>query len=413
MNTVRFSRILLTLVMTLVLSWIIPQYFWKAFDVSIRAPRVSYSPVEDKFLLLRPDLKSVKYMDLKGREYTREEYERLLPLANYRQLAASGTMPDSLRGRKLDLKEIALNNVSLRILPGDIGLPQIPLFPLFESQSGRVRLEMPTEFFRIGARMEFIESSTNAVNEPRSAEFTDTLRARGFVFPAASIAGNPTTRKPFDEGYFVVDGAGAIFHIKMVRGRPFCVRTGIPAGAGVRHIFIAENGLREYYGALIGTDNTVSLISYDGYRLVTLPLSGYDTRNVIMSFSGDLFFRTVTLQGEGWLQTVVMDRTYKVVDSYREEWPVREVRTPGTWAAALFPFVVNLTSDNSAYVDFSFRFGGMPALAGIACSLLVLVIVLRLRRRVFRRHWFDIVLVACTGVFGLFATLLIPPPEEC
>jgi hypothetical protein len=412
MNTVRFARVLLTLLLTLVLAWILPQYFWKAFDVSIRPPRVSYSPVEDKFLLLRPDLKSVKYLDLKGREYTREEYERLLPFMNYRQLAAAGAMPDSLRGVKLDLKEVALNNVTVRVLPGDIGLPQIPLFPLFESQSGRLKLEMPTEFFRIGYRMEFIETSTNALNEIRSDEFTDTLLARGFVFPAAGIAGNPTTRKPFDEGYFVVDAAATIFHIKMVRGKPFCVRTGIPTGAGVRQIFVGENALREFYGVLISADNVVSLISCDGYRLITLPLSGYDARNVAMFIYGDLFFRTVTLQGEGWLQTVVMDRRYKVVDTYREEWPTRDVRTPGIWAASIFPFTVNLTSDNSAYVGFGFRSGGIPALAGIAFSLLVLFISLRVRRRSPVAHWFDVVLVACTGVFGLLATFLIPTPED-
>ena len=139
MNTVRFARLALIVLLILVFSWTIPHYFWKAFDVSIRPPRVSYSPVTDQFLLLRPENKSVRYEDLKGKEYTREEYERLLPLASYRQLAASGQMPDSLRGVKLDLKEIALNNLFLRIMPADIGMPQIPLFPLFESRSGRVR----------------------------------------------------------------------------------------------------------------------------------------------------------------------------------------------------------------------------------------------------------------------------------
>ena len=107
MKTIRFARLALVVLLILVFAWTIPHYYWKAFDVSIRAPRVSYSPVTDQFFLLKPENKAVRYMDLTGKEYTREEYERLLPLANYRQLAATGQMPDSLRGVKLDLKEIA------------------------------------------------------------------------------------------------------------------------------------------------------------------------------------------------------------------------------------------------------------------------------------------------------------------
>ncbi|HSQ74077.1 MAG TPA: DUF4857 domain-containing protein, partial [Bacteroidota bacterium] len=329
MKTVRLARIALTVLLTLVLSWVLPHYFWKAFDISIRPPRVSYSPVQNSFLLLRPEAKSVRYVDPAGKEYTREDYERLLPLANYRQLAASGQMPDSLRGVKLELKTVQLNNLFLRVMPADIGLPQIPLYPLFESQSGRVRLEMPSDFFRIGERMEFLDAATNAVQEGRSQEFTDTLRARGFAFPAEQIAGNPTIRKPFDEGYFVVDANDAVFHIKMVRGRPFCVNTGIPAVPRVRQMFIMEMGLKEFYGMLIAEDNSVSLISYDSYRLIRLPLARYDAATCALFFGGDLFYRTITVQSDGWLETVVTDRAYAVVDTYKESWPPREESTAG------------------------------------------------------------------------------------
>lgn len=412
MNTVRGSRILLVLLMTLVLSWVLPHYYWKAFDISIRPPRVSYSPITDDFLFIRPETKSVRYTDREGKEYTREEYERLLPLANYRQLAASGAMPDSLRGVLIDLKTVALNNIFLRIMPEDIGMPQIPLYPLFESQSGRVRIEMPQEFFRITDRCEFIDAATNTIREELSREFTDSLRAHGFAFPARSIAGNPTTRKPFDEGYFVVDAAGAVFHLKMVRGKPACVATGIPSTPAVRAIVVSEMMLREFYGVLIAEDNSVSLISYDGYTLITLPLRRYDAARCALFIGGDLFFRTITVQGDGWLETVVTDRTYKVVDTYRAEWPTRDVLPAGIWASRLFPVALHLQDDNSVFVDFYTEGPTADALWGIAGSLLLLVGSLLLRRRHLRAHLFDILLVACTGVFGLIAVHLIPPPEE-
>jgi hypothetical protein len=412
MNTVRLARAFLVFLLTLVFSWVLPHYFWKAFDVSVRAPRVSYSPVENRFLLLRPESKSVRYVDLNGKEYTREEYERLLPLGNYRQLAASGQMPDSLRGVKLDLKVIAANNLFTRIMAADIGLPQIPLYPLFESQSGRVRVEMPTDFFRIRERMEFLDAETNTVQNEKSQMFTDTLLARGFVFPAKQIAGNPTTRKPFDEGYFVVDAKDAVYHIKMVRGKPYCVKTGIPAVPRILQMFIAETGLREFYGMLVAENNSVSLISYDNYRLIRLPLTKYDARTCALFFNGDLFFRTVTAQSDRWLETVVTDREYGVVDSYHEAWPTREETRAGAWAAGIFPFSFHLEDDDSAYVDFYGQRSGWIALWGLLASVVLLIVSLRLRRKAIRDNVFDLILVAVTGIFGFLAVHMIPPPEE-
>jgi hypothetical protein len=363
-------------------------------------------------MLLRPENKAVRYVDPTGKEYTREEYERLLPLGNYRQLAASGQMPDSLRGVKLDLKVVAVNNLSLRVMPSDIGLPQIPLYPLFESQSGRVRLEMPTDFFRIGQRTEFLDAATNTVQEGRSREFTDTLCARGFAFPARQIAGNPTTRKPFDEGYFVVDANDAVFHIKMVRGKPFCVKTGVPAFPRVRQMFISEMGLREFHGILIAEDSSISLISYDQYRLIRLPLSRYDAETCALFFGGDLFFRTITVQSDRWLETVVTDQQYTVVDTYKESWPTREETRAGAWAAGLFPFSFHLEDEDSAFVDFYGKCGGWTAVWGLLLSVVVLLVSLRLRRRPMRNHLFDLVLVSGTGLFGLLAVHMIPSPEE-
>lgn len=412
MNTVRVSRMLLLVLSVMVLSWVLPKYFWKAFDARVSSPRVAYSPVENRFFFLRPGEASVTYVDAGGKEYSREEYERLLPLGNYRQLAAAGMMPDSLRGVKIDLKEVALNTVSMRVRPSDVGMPVIPLFPMFESQSGRVRLEMPQELFRIGARMEFLDAAANAVNEERSRLFTDALTTAGFVFPAASIAGNPNVRKPFDEGYFAQDAAGAVFHIKMVKGQPFCAKTGIKVPSGIRQIFVSEMPLREFYGLLIGNDNTVSLISYDHYRLIPLPVTGYDPRSVHLVLSGDLFFRTITMYGDAWVRTVVTDRLYNIMDTYAESWPPREERAAGRWASAIFPFTVELTGDSSAYVSVVPRMSGILAFAGIAVSLGLLSISLRTRGKSFKSHWFDFVIVAFTGVFGLIAAHIVPTPEE-
>ena len=60
--------------------------------------------------------------------------------------------------------------------------------------------------------MEFIVARTNKINEEKSQLFTEALTAEGFIFPADIIAGLPTTRKSHDEGYFITDSEGTLFH---------------------------------------------------------------------------------------------------------------------------------------------------------------------------------------------------------
>ena len=71
-----------------------------------------------------------------------------------------------------------------------------------------------------------------------------------FNFPATRIAGNPTNKKPFDEGYFVVDSKNKLYHIKMVKGKPFCKFTHNPDSLEISYMKISEMSLREFYGFL-------------------------------------------------------------------------------------------------------------------------------------------------------------------
>ena len=412
MNPARLARMFLVLLFALLGAIFIPRAYWLAFDERVYVPRVYYSPVSDAFLFLRPGPNGTEYRDASGKNYTREEFERLTPLANYRQLAASGTMPDSLRGVRLDLREVNLNNIVMWIIPELMDAPPFDLLPMFESQSGRIRLEMPDGMFRITSRLEFITAATNTIDTLQSRRFTDAMLEAGFRFPPRDINGNPTTLKAFDEGYFVTDAAGRVFHLKKVRGEPYCRDIGVPASVAVRKIIVQEMPLREFYGILIADDGSVSLISYDRYALVRLPLEGYDPSTMTLKFTGDRFFRTITLEGPGGLRTVVTDRQYGVVARYGEQWPTRRERTPGVVASFLFPFTISLSDRGSLFLRPFVQWSGLPGLAGIAVSLVLIWFLMRVRKQKFSSRWFDFLVVACSGVFGLLAAALIEDFDE-
>ena len=412
MNLVQIGRALLLVMIAVVASIYLPYYYWLAFDVRIQGPVTYYSPITDKFMFMRPTGREVKYVDIDGKTFTREEFERLTPLTNYRQLVTSGTMPETLRGVPIDVKDVRLNGFSLRAIPEYLDVPQVPLFPMFESQSGRAKLEMPDEFFRIGQRMEFLNAESNKVNEERSTLFTQSLRGAGFSFPAKRIFGNPTTLKQFDEGYVVVDASDHLFHIKRVKGKPYCAAIASPAGFKVRYMVIQEMPLREFYGAIMSEDGGVYLISYTGYTLIKLPIPAYDPSTTTLQITGDLFFRTITLSSPGNLKAVVTDRKYTVVNTYEESWPTKFERTPGIVASYLFPFTLSLSDRNSSFMNTYVRCSQWAGLAGILVSLVAILATWFVQKKNIASRWFDLLVVAGTGVFGLVAVLLIDGVED-
>lgn len=205
----------------------------------------------------------------------------------------------------------------------------------------------------------------------------------------------------------MVDAVGRIYHVKMVRGKAFCVNINVPNDLRVRKMIIQEMALREFYGLIIAEDNAVYLIGYNGYKLTKLPLDNYDSHSMTLVLQGDLFTRTMTTSSASGMQTIVTDRNYKVVDRYSESWPTRYERTPGTIASYLFPFTISLSDRNSSLVDSHILYSGVAGLVGIAVCLVVLYALLRVRKRSVTSQWFDVAVVAVTGVFGLIAVHII------
>ena len=404
---VKFSRIIFLLLIVFVSSIFIPKYYWMKFERSIRTPAVFFSPVTDQFLIRKSTDLEKFCSDPTGKQYTREDFERLMPLLNYRQLVLENKLPDSLHGEPLIIEKIRLNNFSLKIYPDDIDFTPIQLFPMFESRSGRVRLEMPDDYFRIAERMEFVDCETNSLDQKKSLCFTTFLKARHFNFPAKMIAGNPTTKKAFDEGYFVLDSKNNLFHIKMVKGKPFCVNANIPVNLDVAYMKIIEMPLKEFYGFLFTKPGDVYLISYDNYKLVKMPLTGYELDKDIFAISADQFYRTISLINTNSIRTVVTDRNYEIKDRYEDSWKDNNDLIAGIIASYVFPFTLKLTDINSSFSNFYFKLSGYQSIIGAFILAVLTYFILRKRNIPLKKGWFDLLLVLFTGVFGFIAVLLV------
>ena len=379
----------------------LPQVYWMIFGTRIIPPRVFYSPITNDFLIDRIAEKNYFWENKEGVRFTREQGDSLLPLQSYRILAMKGKLPDSLRGHKLDIDEIRLNNINLQVRPHYLDTPSIPLYPLFESKPARFRLEIPEYYFRINDRMEFISSVTNTVNDTLSEIYNKALLDAGFRFPARKVFGNPTKRKPFDEGYFIIDNNDNIFHLKRIHNRPFCVNLHIPSSIKPEWIIVREMPLKEFYALLISRDNNLYLIMYDNYRLQPLPVKGYDPLSDVFKLYGNLFYRTINIISKTENHALVTDRNYVLQDTLTVHWTGKNDMPAGKAARYIFPFTLRFADSSSMYTGFYFSpYYFQSLIGGLFIFLLTLFII-------YKKHKKFTALSLLSFVFGIYGLIAL------
>ena len=407
MKLIKTSRIILLLSIVLVLSVVIPKYYWKMFEKKPKVPTYIYSSTVHDFISMNVINKSIHWLDNNGKKIIRREFEQLAPLYYYRTLMYHSLMPDSINGEKVDIEKIKLNTIFTNIKPADIQTSVIQLAPLIESKPDGPKLNMPKDFFRITERMEFINCESNSIEEAPSKLFTKALVKAGFTFPAKNFWGNPSTMKPYDDGYFILDSAGNLFHLLKVHGKPVINKINMPEGVKPVFISITEIRLREFHAIVVTEKSEVYLISFDHYKFIKLPLEEYNYKTMQFRMNGNIFTRTFTLIDNSSESIIVTNRNYEQIAEKKYRWINKWDTNSGKVFNALFPFTISLTSQDSTFVNFYFTYAGWITLIGIIGSL-IFYFFYNIRRKEEKSNcFFDFVLIAFTGLYGLIAVLLI------
>jgi hypothetical protein len=400
---VRISRYILVLAAVIGLAVAMPNLYWTIMEKPVNSPFVMYSCVDNTFMIQHTTPTLVRE-DLKGNKYTREEYEQKLPLMYNVQLSSNGTMPDSINGVAMDMRVLRKARSNYKYQPKSMDSPQPGIYPLFESQSGRVNLEMPNDFFRIRNRIEFIEATSNKVDEEKSSIFTAALTKRGFTFPALLIAGLPTTRKSCDEGYLVTDANNQLFHLKMEKGKPYVKNVKLPENLSFKWIECVDFANKLYYAYLISATNEIYVLFQDTYELLKLPVSGFNPEVDVLKILGDLFHYNVIIEGDSYLKAVVLDSKFSKVDEYSEKWEDKYHRKEGKIFDFIFPFELTLKSETSRFIDF--RLNHSSGYYWLLLSMLLVGLEVYWIRRMKNKitdHLLDLGIIVVTGIFGFIA----------
>ena len=409
----KLSRYTLIVLAIIVMSIYLPQLYHMIFEKKTGKTQLFFSPVIKKFVFREMVGEGHRFVtqDESGKNYDRQTFETLIPFIYYKNMELWGKLPLTIDGQTFDKQTIKKNRQVFELKPRMIAdqSPRIQVFPLLESQPGITRLRFPEDAFRMTNRMEFINVDTNTVDEELTGKFTSALKQAGFVFPPRLASGKVSILKSFDEGFFIVDANGCVFHAKRVKGKPFVVKTPIPADTGVRNIKVSENRKREIYGTLLTKKGELYLISYDNYRLIKLPVLNYNPDTMDFKLLINPLFRTAVYSDDHTIYAVAMDTRYRPISRYQRVMFSGKRTTTDIVYEALFPFYVKTTDKTSDYLRFDLSWNSRLSLIGIAFSLLFSIIVMYARKFDLKKALPDLAIVMFTGLYGLIAVNIIGP----
>ena len=405
---VKISRYILVLTAIVGFSMVLPQLYRMAFSKPYRMPFIMYSCTENEFMIRRSN-KGVTWENEKGNSYSRAEFEKRLPLMYVRQLMVANNMPDTIGGIEMNLFDISHHSSSIILTQAKLNAPKPGLYPLFESESDRINLQMPNDFFRITWRMEFIDASTNQISEEKSRMFSAALYNRGFQFPAKSISGIPNVRKAYDEGYLVIDSGNQLFHVKMIQGAPYVEKIELPNELIFKHIECVDFRDRKFYAYLFSTDNEMYILTQDEYELIKFPVPNIDpTKNEIRIY-GDIFHYNIIIYGSNLIKAYVLDSDYNFVDEYEEPTPTNEQTREEKIFRALFPGQIEITSPNSNFIKFFVKINRPFHWLVLNFILTALqFFIVKQKKSVLKNNVIDFAIIALFGIFGFLPVHIFP-----
>jgi len=411
----KLSQIILYFTAIMVLGWFLPWLYALAFPAPSGEPFCSFSPVNNKWVVSKSipgeqpvimllDNTTADGIGPTATSLTKNERDSLVPQLFYKELLAHDRLPDSIAGKPVSAHELRTHELMLNSSPRDIVKRRPRVWMMMESMPERVELTDADHVFRFTADgcIEFITMATNKVNASRSARFTETMRKRGFSFPARDLSANVTSRKPYDEGYLMIDNDGKLFHIKQQAGRPYVAAISMPGKTKASKAFLLEETDRSILGLVTDTDNNPYIIERDSYKVVPLPIGKINPRKESVLLMGNLFNLTFRISADGTSRWRAVSRDgYSLLGEYNYTAPTT---ASTTIARYIFPYTLSFVSKNDslAYP----RFGNFSAKALLLNALLASVLLIVSRRRKSMPLYCGSLITLGCGIFAFIPSMI-------
>lgn len=368
------GRIFIGFSAAVLILWLVPWLYNLATLKSYSPPFTLYSPVIHDFTYLDREegaKNSLRFIDRKGNVHGDE----VQPFFYASLLHSRGEFPDSLDGRAITYKEAEDNSLVMTSRPREVARRNAPVYLLMESVPVRMELQDPEDALVI--RKDGIKvwnMASNKMLEDKTAGLASQLSANGFVHPAKLLAGNPSHRKEYDEGYLVTDSKDQLFQIKQVDGKMTARSFPQASGLGIKQLFITEYTNHATLGYLIDKDDRMHMLRPDGSVVATDVIFDPVKDNLLVV--GDLFNYTVKVSdNDGEKFYALNSSDFSLVDSMERTYPTDD---EVNLCEYIFPCRIRFVSSNDGYVkprlqDFSLK--------GLLADLVIILVIIVLKRR--------------------------------
>ena len=397
----RKARLILIVTTIIVLAVYLPYFLWLGFSKMSFRPRIEYSPVNETFIIRSLEGNT----DREGKRYSPEELANALPFSKYQELAVNNALPDSVKNFRWDTEAVKFNNDYKIFSPYYYNMKDLGLYPLFETNIVGSVIK-PDEFFRINDRIEFVDARTNELNENLSQEYSQTMKEQGFEFPGKKVFGTTSSMKRYDEGYFVVDVRGKVFHIKKQNGEFTCVFTNITNGLDIKMMHILTSRNRKLHALVSTCGNELFVLTTNNYGYIKLPLS-YNPDFQKLAFRSSVLNYQFSVEDKNKTDFLVTDTDFLPVDSYCYVSEKEKSFIHASLIPALFPFTLNIQDRNSRFLNPSAELQKTGWIGNSICLIIFLLWVF-IRRKKLSNNVTDIILVALFGVYALIAVFIFP-----
>lgn len=393
--------VLIIAITTMALAWVLPDLYKIVTDEAPEYPLSFYSSVSNKFCSFKFTDKGLIRTDVDDKIYTQKQFDSLLPMVYTNQLIYDRRMPKSINGVDVNIQKIRMSNFAYRYKPQAYQKPSIKLYPLFESMSDRVDLAAPGDVFRLTDAVEFIDIQQNRIKAEKSTSYNKLLFNSGFIGPAKRVAGIPTTRKNYDEGYFIIDNTNALFHMKRVNGKPFIRNVNIDKSIRVEYFEATDYPNKDFYGFLFDTVGQMYILTTDNYKLVKIGIPPINLTNTTVSIRANMFYWNIHVKTKSSKISYAVDANTKTyVDSIES----LNGNNHSYWIENILPFSINLKSRNDGYIKC--RISNNFPIAFFFNIFFVLVYLLIFRKSKLENNIIVSLWVCITGIYGFIACIL-------
>jgi len=400
----------------LLLSIYLPEIYKSMFVKRVDNTAIYYSPAAEEFI--KATVKKGRYRNIvyssidDKREYSEDEFRRLLPFRYFYSLIATNNFPQKFqeftKKQKLIKKELRY----IRLRPKKINSKSVNLYPLFESSPKYGVLTFPNDMFRLSEKgITFIDTITNSENKQKSAEYNNIFLKLGAKFPLKYAFGNPTTRKPFDEGYFILDSIGQLFHLKMELNMPVINKIDTN-GIDIKYILVKEHISKEFYAIAVSKDSNIYLIMYDNYKLKKLPLEHYDYKTMLFKIYTTPINRVVTTSytdyksNEKVIRTMVLDMKYNKIKENIYKYTLNNSLLYETIKSLIFPYTLYIKQSKEFYATLEIKNINFNSFILYFIISILYILYIKFKNEGIKNHIIPSILIFTSGIYAIISLIM-------